>query len=124
MKMYKSLFVSGISVIAFTLGLSFLAFGGFLKIELFFCWIVNFFNAYLSALISRKAVGRKANSFLMWALLGHGMRFGLIIIAIFYAIVTQMGDQMAIVALTLTGFIIFMVGEVLALHQMETKSDG
>ena len=123
MRKSSPMLIASVLVLVSTSGLSLGLFGGFLKKELFFCWLVNFFNAYLSALICKKAVGAAGNSFLAWALLGHGLRFGLLVIAIFYAIVTKLGDPMAIVALTLTGYIIFMVGEVLMLHQMESNSD-
>ena len=115
MKTFRPLIWCALAMLGVSSVVSIFAFGAFLKKELFFRWFLNLFNAYLSAAISRKAVGRELIAFLAWSFLGHGIRFFAVLIVTGIAIMTGWGHQAALIVFILTGYLIFTLGEVVIL---------
>ena len=105
-------------MVGVTLATSFFAFGDLLKKELFFSWFLNLFNAYLSASICKIAVGKGLNAFLAWSLLGGGLRFLTVLSAVGYVIYVDWGNQLALITFILSGYLIFMVGEIVFLLRL------
>ena len=120
-KVFRPLLWSAMAMFMVTTAVSFLAFGGLLKKELFFSWFLNLFNAYLFALISKKALGKEQNTFLSWALLGHGVRFLMVLIAVGIVILTEFGHQESLIIFVLLGYFVFTIGEVRVLLQMNEQ---
>lgn len=118
MKTYRPLIWCALAMMALTAALSFWAFGGWLKKEIFFSWFLNLFNAYLFAAISRRAVGKEVHAFLAWSLLGNGIRFLVVLGAIGTVIMADWGNLTAVITFILSGYLIFMVGEILDLLRL------
>lgn len=93
-------------------------FGEFPKKELFFGWLLNFFNAIVFATVTGKAIGRPMSEFFLWGLLGHGLRFGALLMAL-VAIWRWAGLHFeVVVTVTLMGYFLCLAGEVLALRRI------
>ena len=118
MKIFNPLIWCLLLMVGVTAATSILIFGDWLKKELFFSWSLNLFNAYLFAAISRRAVGKELNTFLAWSLLGNGIRFLVVLGAIGTVIMADWGDPVAVITFILSGYLIFMVGEILDLVRL------
>jgi len=109
-------------------GLSFVlaefVWGGDVKKELFFCWIIHFFNAYTSALINKHAIGKTIDVFFKWALLGHGIRLGIILLLVICAKVSGIGNFYIVGSMTAALYMVNVIIEVIYLKTRIEADNG
>jgi hypothetical protein len=66
--------------------------------------------------INRAAAGAAPTRFFAWALLGHGARAGLLLLALIAARVLRMAEFEVFLAVALCGYFAFLFAEILGLH--------
>jgi hypothetical protein len=108
-------------MIVFSAAAIFFTSGSFLKKPIFFSWLVNGINAYLSAQICRQAIGRGLKGFMFWALIANSIRVALFFLVLAALIWFEILHYQAYLVGLLVGYFCCLAGEVLALHSLSTK---
>lgn len=94
----------------------------FPKKELFCCWLVVFFNAYIGAFIAKQALKRGPNAFFAWAILINGLRVGFFLAVLVVILKFDFLDVRIFAAVTVLGYLILLAGEVARLHTQSLKA--
>ncbi|MDF7823152.1 hypothetical protein P4B35_03950 [Pontiellaceae bacterium B12227] len=84
--------------------------------DVFYCWLLVFFNAYIGTFIANQAIKRDFTGFMVWALLINGLRAGLFLILLLSIVKWQVEEVRGFVLMTFTGYFIFLAAEIYGLH--------
>ncbi len=76
--------------------------------EIFYSWLLVFFNAYIGIFIANKALKRKSGGFFAWALLGNGIRDGIFLILLFCFLEWEILNARGFVLKTFFGYFTFL----------------
>lgn len=84
--------------------------------ELFCSWLLVFINAYIGTFIANKALGQRYTGFWVWGMLINGFRIGIFVILLLVILKSNILNNRAFAAITLFGYLVFLVREVFSLH--------
>ena len=85
--------------------------------DVFYCWLLVFFNAYIGTFIANQAIKRGSTGFLVWAFLINGLRAGAFLILLLSVIKADVGNVRAFVLMTFFGYFAFLAAEIYGLHR-------
>lgn len=93
--------------------------------DVFYCWLLVFFHAYIGTFIANQAVKRDFIGFMMWALLINGLRAGLFLILLLSVLIMDVVNVRAFVLMTFFGYFTFLAAEIYGLrnHTKRTLKD-
>jgi len=84
--------------------------------ELFYSWILVFFNAYIAIFIANRAVKQKSGGFFAWAFLGNGIRSIAFLILLFCILEWEILHVRGFVLKTFFGYFTFLAVLIYGLH--------
>jgi hypothetical protein len=95
------------------------------KNELFFSWLLVFFNASIGTFIANRAVKSDSTGFWVWAFLVNGFRAGVFLILLLAIVKWKVTNVSGFVLLTLFGYFAFLAAEIygLQVHTKRTEQD-
>jgi hypothetical protein len=85
--------------------------------DVFYCWLLVFFNAYIGTFIANQAIRRGSTGFLVWAFLINELRAGVFLILLLSVIKTDVENVRAFVLMTFFGYFAFLAVEIYGLHK-------
>ena len=89
--------------------------------DVFYCWLLVFFNAYIGTFIANQAIKRDFTGFMVWALLINGLRAGLFLILLLSVVNLDIINVRAFVLMTFFGYFSFLTAEILGLIKNTQK---
>jgi hypothetical protein len=84
--------------------------------EVFYSWLLVFFNAYIGTFIANKALKQDPTGFLVWGMLINGFRIGIFLIVLLVIIKMDVVDNRTFAAITILGYLIFLAREIFSIH--------
>ncbi|MDF7798693.1 hypothetical protein P4C99_04420 [Pontiellaceae bacterium B1224] len=95
------------------------------KKDLFYCWLLVFFNAYIGTFIANQAIKRDSIGFLVWTFLMNGLRAGVFLFLLLSVVKWDVSNVRAFVLMTFFGYFAFLAAEISGLlkHTKEIAKD-
>ena len=84
--------------------------------DVFYCWLLVFFNAYIGTFIANQAIKRDFTGFCVWAFLINGVRAGLFLILLVSVVKWDISNVRGFVLITFLGYFAFLAAEIYGLH--------
>jgi hypothetical protein len=84
--------------------------------DVFYCWLLVFFNAYIGTFIANQAIKRNFTGFMVWGFLINGVRAGLFLILLLSVVKWDISNVRAFVLMTFLGYFAFLAAEIYGLH--------
>ena len=84
--------------------------------ELFYSWLLVFFNAYIGIFIANRALKRKSVGFFAWAFVGNGMRSIAFLVLLFCILEWEILHVRGFVLKTFFGYFTFLALLIYGLH--------
>lgn len=88
--------------------------------EIFYCWLLVFFNAYIGTFIANKAIKSDFTGFMVWAFLVNGLRSGVFLVSLLLIVKWDVVNVQGFVLMTFLGYFAFLSVEIHGL-QKHTK---
>ena len=89
--------------------------------ELFYSWLLVFFNAYIGIFIANQAIRKEFTGFLVWGFLINGFRAGIFLIVLLSVIKLGILNVRGFVLITFFGYFAFLAAEIYGLHLHSTR---
>ena len=89
--------------------------------ELFYCWLLVFFNAYIGIFIANQAINRDFTGFMVWGFLINGIRNGAFLILLLVIVKHELINDRGFVLLTFFGYFSFLAAEIIGLQKHTLK---
>jgi hypothetical protein len=88
----------------------------YLTKDVFYCWLLVFFNAYIGTFITNQALKCRHTGFLVWAFLINGLRIVGFLILLLSIVKLSVVHERGFVLMTFFGYFTFLAAEVYGLH--------
>lgn len=84
--------------------------------EIFYSWLLVFFNAYIGIFIANRAIKSDSSAFFAWGLLGNGVRAGIFLILLLLIVEWAIFNVRGFVLTTFFGYFTFLAVEIYGLQ--------
>lgn len=85
--------------------------------DVFYCWLLVFFHAYIGTFIANQAIKRDFTGFMVWAFLINGLRSGLFLILLLSVVKWDIVNVRGFVLMTFLGYFAFLAAEIYGLQK-------
>ena len=85
--------------------------------DVFYCWLLVFFHAYIGTFIANQAIRSGITGFFVWAFLVNGLRAAVFLILLLSVVKLEIVNVRAFVLMTFFGYFTFLAAEIYGLQK-------